>query len=408
VIAMGQFVYSAVDPSGRTLRGVMEADDERLVLARLHEQHYRVLSIQPKRRGLSLASLKELNRSKKVRLLELVLFSRQFATMIDAGIPILKSLDALETQAKNPTLREVIGTVRQDVKGGMSLADALSKHPHVFSKLYVNMVRAAEVGGILDQILDRLAQFLEKELEIRQKIKSAMMYPVLVLIFSVVMVFALFTFVLPRFKEIFASMNVKMPPATQLLFNLSDYAVAYWYIPPALLVGAFVFLKQYGKNPKGRYRIDLVKLRLPIIGDLVLKMSISRFARTFGVLIASGVSMMRSLEIVAETAGNSVLATAIDNARNGVREGQKLSTPLGASGLFPTMVTHMIDVGEETGRLSDMLVKVSDFYEKEVDATVKGLTSMIEPMLIIFLGVIVGFIAISVMTPIFTLVSSIN
>jgi len=405
---MGQFVYSAVDPSGRTLRGVMEADDERLVLARLHEQHYRVLSIQPKRRGLSLASLKELNRSKKVRLLELVLFSRQFATMIDAGIPILKSLDALETQAKNPTLREVIGTVRQDVKGGMSLADALSKHPHVFSKLYVNMVRAAEVGGILDQILDRLAQFLEKELEIRQKIKSAMMYPVLVLIFSVVMVFALFTFVLPRFKEIFASMNVKMPPATQLLFNLSDYAVAYWYIPPALLVGAFVFLKQYGKNPKGRYRIDLVKLRLPIIGDLVLKMSISRFARTFGVLIASGVSMMRSLEIVAETAGNSVLATAIDNARNGVREGQKLSTPLGASGLFPTMVTHMIDVGEETGRLSDMLVKVSDFYEKEVDATVKGLTSMIEPMLIIFLGVIVGFIAISVMTPIFTLVSSIN
>jgi len=234
------------------------------------------------------------------------------------------------------------------------------------------------------------------------------MYPVLVLIFSLVMVFALFTFVLPRFKEIFASMNVKMPPATQFLFSLSDYAVAYWYIPPALLIGGLVFVKQYGKNPKGRYQIDMVKLRLPIIGDLVLKMSISRFARTFGVLIASGVSMMRSLEIVAETAGNSVLAGAIDAARNGVREGQKLSTPLGASGLFPTMVTHMIDVGEETGRLSDMLVKVSDFYEKEVDATVKGLTSMIEPMLIIFLGVVVGFIAISVMTPIFTLVSNIN
>lgn len=405
---MPQFVYNAVDPSGRTLRGIMEADDERLVLAWLHEQHYHVLSVQPKRAGFSLAALKELNRSKKVKLLELVMFSRQFATMIDAGIPILKSLDALETQAKNPVLREVIGAVRQDVKGGMSLADALSKHPQVFSKLYVNMVRAAEVGGILDQILDRLAQFLEKEMEIRQKIKSAMMYPVLVLIFSMVMVFALFTFVLPRFKEIFASMNVKMPPATQFLFSLSDYAVAYWYIPPALLVGSFLFLKQYAKNPKGRYQIDLVKLRLPIIGDLVLKMSISRFARTFGVLIASGVSMMRSLEIVAETAGNSVLATAIDNARNGVREGQKLSAPLGASGLFPTMVTHMIDVGEETGRLSDMLVKVSDFYEKEVDATVKGLTSMIEPMLIIFLGVIVGFIAISVMTPIFTLVSNIN
>lgn len=405
---MPQFVYNAIDPSGRTLRGVMEADDEKLVLARLHEQQYHVLSVQPQRAGFSLAALKELNRSRRVKLLELVMFSRQFATMIDAGIPILKSLDALETQAKNPVLREVIGAIRQDVKGGMSLADALSKHPQVFSKLYVNMVRAAELGGILDQILDRLAQFLEKELEIRQKIKSAMMYPVLVLIFSMVMVFALFTFVLPRFKEIFASMNVKMPAATQFLFNLSDYAVAYWYIPPALVVGGFLFIKQYGKNPKGRLQIDLVKLRLPIIGDLVLKMSISRFARTFGVLIASGVSMMRSLEIVAETAGNSVLAKAIDDARNAVREGQKLSAPLGNSGLFPTMVTHMIDVGEETGRLSDMLVKVSDFYEKEVDATVKGLTSMIEPMLIIFLGVVVGFIAISVMTPIFTLVSSIN
>lgn len=405
---MAQFVYNAVDPSGRTLRGVMEADDERLVLTRLHEQNYHVLSVQPRRAGLSLNALKNLNRSNKIRLMELVMFSRQLATMIDAGIPILKSLDALQTQTKNQTLREIIGVVQQDVKGGSSLADALSKHPQAFSKLYVNMVRAAEAGGILDQILDRLSQFLEKELEVRQKIKSAMMYPVLVLIFSVFMTMALFMFVLPRFKEIFTSMNVKMPATTQFLFSLSDWAVAYWYIPPALLVGAIVFVKQYGKGPKGRYQIDLMKLKLPIIGDLVLKMSISRFARTFGVLIASGVPMMRSLEIVAETTGNSVLSLAIDNARIGVREGQKLSTPLGANGLLPTMVTHMIDVGEETGRLSDMLIKVSDFYEKEVDATVKGLTSMIEPLLIIFLGVVVGFIAISVMTPIFTLVSSIN
>jgi len=245
-------------------------------------------------------------------------------------------------------------------------------------------------------------------MEIRGKIKSAMMYPTIVLVFAFIMVAALLTFVLPKFKEIFSSMNVDMPPVTQALFDASDWFRAYWYVVILLgIVGSIAF-KQYDKTTKGHYNIDKIKLKLPIVGDLSLKLSISRFTRTFGTLIASGVPMMRSMEIIGETSGNAVLAEAVANARVSIREGAKISAPLASSGLFPAMVTHMIDVGEETGRLSEMLTKVSDFYDDEVDAMVKGLTSMIEPLLIVFMGVLVGFIAISVMTPIFKLVSSIH
>ncbi len=298
--------------------------------------------------------------------------------------------------------------VRKDVKDGATLTDALAKHPNVFNKLFVNMIRAAEIGGILDIILDRLAGFLEKEMEMKQKVKSAMMYPAIVLVFAFFIVIALFIFVLPRFKDIFSSMNVDMPPTTQFSVRRQRFRAS-------LLVddsgdggaAAFAFV-QYSKTIKGRYQIDKWKLKVPIVGELSLKVSVSRFTRTFGTLIASGVPMMRSMEIIGETSGNAVLAEAVNNARSSIREGQKISQPLAQSGLFPSMVTHMIDVGEETGRLSDMLVKVSDFYDNEVDAMIKGLTSLIEPMLIVFMGVVVGFIAISVMAPIFKLVSSIH
>jgi type IV pilus assembly protein PilC len=270
------------------------------------------------------------------------------------------------------------------------------------------MVKAAEVGGILDAILDRLAGFLEYEAEVRSKIKSAMMYPVLVLCFSVIMLFALFSFVLPKFKEIFVGMDVELPPITSALFAFGDFMNKFWWLFIAVFVGGFFGFKFWQRTPKGRYTIDTMKLRFPIVGELSLKMSVARFTRTFGVLLDSGVPVMRSLEIVGETLGNVVLTEAVDNVRIGIREGQKLSAPLAASGLFPSMVTTMIDVGEESGRLSEMLVKVGDFYDAEVENTVKGLTSMIEPMLIIFMGVIVAFIAISVMTPIFKLVNSVE
>lgn len=402
---MATFVYDAVDASGKSVKGKIEADNEQLVLSKLQDQHLHIVSVQESKGSLK---IQVSSKTGKVKLQSLVVFSRLFATMIDAGIPIIKCLDILESQTKEDVLKGVINSIRRDVKGGLTLTDAIAKHPNVFNKLYINMIRAAEIGGILDIILDRLAGFLEKEMEIKGKIKSAMMYPIIVLCFAGVMVVLLFMLVLPRFKEIFVSMQVSMPPVTQALFDMSDWVIKYWWVVLIMIVGGIVSFKQYNKTTKGRYNVDKLRIKVPIFGDLALKMAISRFARTFGTLIASGVPMMRSMEIIGETSGNAVLAEAITNARNAIREGAKISAPLANSGLFPTMVTHMVDIGEETGRLSDMLTKVADFYDNEVDAMVKGLTSMLEPMLIVFMGVVVGFIAISVMAPIFKLVTSIK
>lgn len=402
---MPRFAYNAVDASGRTIQGTLDAETEELVLQKLHDQQLHVTEIKTARGGAAKVAGKK---NGKVKLKHIVIFSRQFATMVDAGIPILRCLEILASQTKDPILRGAAGEICNDVKGGLTLNEAMAKHPNVFSKLYVNMIKAAELGGILDTILDRLAGFLEYEMEVKSKIKSAMMYPVLVLVFSMVMLFALFTFVLPRFKEIFAGMNVEIPPVTAFLFSIGDIFQAFWWVFIALGLGAFIGIKLWARTEKGGYQLDFMKLKVPVVGELVLKMSVARFARTFGTLINSGVPMLRALEIVGETSGNRVLTGAIEGARISIREGQKLSQPLTACGLFPTMVTHMIDIGEESGRLSEMLVKVGDFYDQEVEATVKGLTSMIEPMLIIFLGVVVGFIAISVMTPIFKLVNSVN
>jgi len=401
---MPLYAYTAIDPTGRIVRSTMDADNEQLVLSKLRDQSLHCTDIKKAKKAAASSSFGK----KKLKPRSIVVFSRQFATMIDAGIPILRCLDILVGQTKDQALKPALEMIVTDVKGGLTLAESMAKHPTVFNKLYVNMIRAAEIGGILDQILERLSGFLEYESEIRGKIKSAMMYPVLVLIFSQVMLFALFSFVLPKFKEIFTGMDVELPPVTAALFAIGDFMQKSWWVIILLVVGAIFGIKAYGKTPKGRYQLDYFKLKFPIIGELMLKMSVARFSRTFGTLISSGVPMLRSLEIVGETLGNQVLVGAIDNTRTSIREGQKLSAPLAASGLFPNMVTCMIDIGEESGRLSEMLVKVGDFYDQEVETTVKGLTSMIEPMLIIFMGVIVGFIAISVMTPIFKLVNSVK
>jgi type IV pilus assembly protein PilC len=380
----------------------MEADNEALVLNKLREQSMQIVEVRETKKK------KAPSRRGKMKLKNLVVFSRQFATMIDAGIPILRCLEILTSQTKDPVLKPALESVTLDVKSGLTLHDSMAKHPHVFNKLYANMIRAAELGGILDTILDRLSGFLEYESEVKSKIKGAMMYPVLVLAFSILMLFVLFSFVLPKFKEIFEGMNAELPPVTAALFAMGDFMQSKWWVIILLGVGVFFGLKAYARTPRGSYQVDFFKLKMPVVGELTLKMSIARFCRTFGTLISSGVPMMRSLEIVGETLNNRVLTEAIDETRACIREGQKLSEPLAASGLFPSMVTHMIDVGEESGRLSEMLVKVGDFYDNEVETTIKGLTSMIEPMLIIFLGVVVGFIAISVMTPIFKLVNSVQ
>jgi len=403
---MPLFGYEAVDNKGRTLKGAMEADSEQLVLAKLHEQGLHVVRVEQQREKTKLFG--GFGKPKKPKLQALVVFTRQFATMIDAGIPILRCLDILHTQTKDAALKNALDSVRKDVKSGMALNEAMEKHPLVFSDLFVNMIRAAEVAGILDQILDRLATFLEKDLEVRQKIKSAMMYPVMVLVFSFLVLVALFMFVLPKFKEIFASMNVEMPAMTKFLFSASDFLIGYWWALAGLAIGMVFVLKAYIRKPKGKYQYDWLKLRFPIFGELVLKLAVARFARTLGVLVSSGVPLMRTLEIVGQTSGNQVLAHAIEGTRQSIREGQPLSAPFAATGLFPAMVIHMMDIGEESGRLSEMMVKIADFYEQEVDATIKGLTSMIEPLLIVFLGGVVGFIAISIMMPMFKLINAIQ
>jgi type IV pilus assembly protein PilC len=401
------FTYEALDPQGRSVKGKIEADTEQVVLTKLHEQKFHVLGLAESKSSFATQAAA---RTQKVKLQSLVIFSRQFATMIDAGIAIIKCLDILEGQTKEESLKGIIVAIRKDVKGGLSLTDAISKHPHVFSRLYINMIRAAEIGGILDIILDRLAGFLEKEMEIKGKVKSAMMYPTIVLVFAGFIVSALFLFVLPRFEDIFSSMNVTMPPTTQALFDISNWLGPGhgWAIVLVGVISAIIAFKMYNRTEKGRYNVDRFLLKIPIFGDLTLKICISRFARTFGTLISAGVPMMRSMEIVGETSGNALLAEAVGNARTAIREGAKISQPLASSGLFPAMVTHMIDIGEETGRLSEMLSKVADFYDSEVEALVKGLTSLIEPILMVGMGVVVGFIAISIMAPIFKLVSSIH
>lgn len=400
---MPQFAYVAVDSTGKEIKSVLDAESESAVVGRLRELSLQVVEIRETKRKVQTGKARG-----KMKPKVLVVFSRQFATMIDAGIPILRCLEILSSQTKDPFMRPALEQITNDVKGGSTLNEAMAKHPIVFGKLYVNMVRAAEIGGILDVILDRLSGFLEYENEVRSKIKSAMMYPVLVICFSQLMLFVLFSFVLPKFKEIFTGMDVKLPFVTAALFAMGDFMAAYWWVILLALGGIVFGIKAYAKTPKGRHQTDYIKLKFPVIGELALKMSVARFCRTFGTLINSGVPMMRSLEIVGETLNNAVLTEAIDHTRNSIREGSKLSAPLAQSGLFPSMVTHMIDVGEESGRLSEMMVKVGDFYDAEVESTVKGLTSMIEPLLIIFLGLVVGFIAISVMTPVFTLVNGVK
>jgi type IV pilus assembly protein PilC len=336
------------------------------------------------------------------------MFSRQFATMIDAGLSVVKCLDILQKQTRNLRMKDVIGEVKRDVAGGMSLTEALQKHPRIFSSLYVNMIRSAEVGGILDTVLDRLATFLEKEQETRNKIKSAMTYPVVVFCFAMLMLVALLFFVLPKFKGIFETMGLDLPLTTRILLYSSDYMKTYWYVGLVVILGTIIGIKMFARTDRGRRSIDAMKLRLPIFGELMLKTSVSRFARTFGTLISSGVPVLRALEIVADTAGNRVISDTVVRARSSIKEGEKISTPLFGSKVFPVMVTQMIAVGEETGRLDQMLVKVANFYDDEVDATLKSLTSLIEPLMIVGLGVIVGFIAISVISPIYELVGSLG
>ncbi len=337
---------------------------------------------------------------------DIVIFTRQFGTMINAGLPLIQCLDILSTQAENKTLRKTLAEVKVSVEGGATFADSLKKHPKVFDELYVNMIHAGEVGGLLDTILSRLSKHIEKAMKLKATIKSAMVYPVVILGVSVVVIVVLMVWVIPTFESMFHEMSggkVGLPMPTQIVINISDFMQAY-VLHIAIGSGVLSFvLKRYYNTPKGRLLMDKIFLKVPVMGDLIRKSAVAKFTRTLGTLITSGVPLLDGLAITAKTAGNKVIEQVVLEARISISGGKTIAEPLSKGEVFPRMVTHMIAVGETTGALDTMLGKIADFYEEEVDTAVGTLTSLLEPMMMVFLGVVIGFIVIAMYLPIFTM-----
>lgn len=394
---MNSYQYSAKDIKGQTVTGTIQAESEAEVADILHKKDLVVVSIGAARS----ASVKSVVGDKKVKLEDLVIFSRQLATMIDAGIPLVNALGILSEQIENENLRGIIGNVKNDIEGGVSFCDALAKHPAVFSNLFVNMVKAGEASGMLNEILDRLATFMEKQAALNRKITSSLVYPAVVVCMAIAITTLLLLKVVPTFKGIFDSLGGTLPMPTRVLIFASDLLRKYFlYTIIAIAAGIYLF-KNYLKTEKGKYQFDKTVLKLPVFGPLLRKLAVAKFSRTFSTLVKSGVTVLNALEIVSKTSGNKVVEEAVVNCSKSVRNGEPISKPLAKSGVFPPMVTRMISVGEQTGQLEKMLSKIADFYDDQVDAAASALTSMIEPMVIAFLGVVIGGIVIALFLPIF-------
>jgi type IV pilus assembly protein PilC len=345
----------------------------------------------------------------KVKDKDIVIFTRQFATMIDAGLPLVQALDILSSQVENKTLGKTLSQVKVDVESGATYADALKKHPRIFSELYVNMVAAGEAGGILDTILNRLAAYIEKAMKLKKKVKGAMVYPAVVTAIAVLVIAVIMIFVVPTFSKMFAQLGGTLPLPTRIIINMSNFIAGIGGLLSAGAIVAFVvFLVQFRRTEKGKYITDRILLKLPIFGMLLNKVAVAKFTRTLGTLISSGVPILDGLDITAKTSGNKVIEYAIIDVRKGVVGGKTLAEPITKAQVFPPMVTHMIAVGESTGALDAMLAKIADFYDDEVDATVSNLTAMMEPLLMVFLGGTVGFIVVAMYLPIFKLITLIK
>jgi type IV pilus assembly protein PilC len=400
---MATFVYSGKTVSGEVRKGEVQAASLAQATASLRRQQVVPSAISQKKSGLAaLNDIKIPGLSKGIKTKDIVVFSRQFATMIDAGLPLVQCLDILASQQDNEEFKKVLLDIKGSVEGGSTFADALRKHPKVFDDLYVNLIAAGEVGGILDTILSRLSTFLEKAEKLKGKVKGALTYPVAVIVIACLVVTGLLLWVVPIFDDMFADFGQALPAPTQVVVKLSNFLQNYWYILIGGIVASVVGFKQSYKTQKGRYVIDKVFLKIPVFGDLIRKTAVARFTRTLGTMLSSGVPILEGLEIVAKTSGNVVIEEAIMKARTSLSQGKTLAEPLMETKVFPGMVTQMIAVGESTGALDAMLTKIADFYEDEVDAAVEALTSLIEPLLMmVFLGVVVGGLVIALYLPIF-------
>lgn len=396
---MAKYTYTATK-DGKTLTGTVEASSKAAANAALARQNIHPLTIkETKGRRLSLGG-------GRVKLKDLVVFTRQLSTMISAGVPLNRSLSTLQSQTENKYFNTVIAAVSHDIEGGMTMADALAKHPKVFNDIYVNMVRAGEAGGILEEILKRLAVQLEKDASMRKKIKSAMAYPIVIFSITIVAFFGIMIFIIPKIAKILEDLggpDAELPIYTQVMLGASDFMRSNVIIILIVAGLGIFFLRRYLKTPKGKYNFHKLLLNTPIIKGLVVKIALARFARTFASLMSAGVSVLDALEVTANAIGNKVIEKELKDAAKEVKNGKQLSEPLSRSKYFPAVVAQMLAIGEETGEIDTILIKVADFYEEEVEVVIDGLSSLIEPIMIVTLGAAVGLIAVSVMGPISSL-----
>ena len=402
------FAYKVRDREGKLIEGSLEGDSVELVVDKLKQMGFVPISVSSKdSAGLG----KNVNFSlggNRVSTREIAVFSRQFATMINSGLPLVRSISILAEQSDSVPLREVMLSTRQSIETGSSLSQALGAHPKVFNQLYVSMVRAGETGGVLDKVLLQLADTLEKQQELKRKVRSAMTYPVAVLGLVMLIVIAMLLFVVPKFQTLFAEQNAKLPLPTQLLVNASNFMRSSWYLVFAAIFGAVFGMKKWLAKPAGRNAFDAFKLRMPLFGSMFRKAALARYARTLAVLLDSGVNIIGALEITGDTVSNQVYKNATIEVQNAVEIGESMSGPMARTSLFPPMLVQMVNVGEETGNVDEMLGRVADFYESEVTAAVEGLTNMLEPILMGVLGVVVGGMVMALYLPMFDLVTHVK
>jgi type IV pilus assembly protein PilC len=402
---MPLFKYEGRNRAGAAQKGVIEAADQATAVAQLRRQGVLGASIKPKSRDIE---FKIPGFAPGVSEKDLVTFTRQFATMIDAGLPLVQCLEILGSQTENKTFGQIIGRVRADVEQGSTFAEALRKHPKAYPELYVNMVAAGEAGGILDTILNRLATYIEKSMALKKKVKGAMVYPAVVITVAVAVVFLMLLFVIPTFEKMFQDFGGTLPAVTQSVIDLSKFIQSFWWAIIGGLIALIVGLRRYRATENGKRQTDAMALKLPIVGVIVRKVAVAKFTRTLGTLITSGVPILDGLDIVARTAGNKIIEEAILKTRQAISEGKTIAEPLQQTGVFPPMVVQMIGVGESAGALDTMLSKIADFYDDEVDAAVAALSSMLEPVIMVFLGVVLGYIVVAMYLPIFKLAGTIS
>ncbi len=403
---MTNFKYAAKDRDGKNVTGILDAVDRNAAIGMLRKRDLVIISLDESRSGFNLSAV--FKSKKRIKLEDLVIFSRQLATMVDAGIPLVSALDILGEQIENKTFSACIIEIRNEVEAGSSLSEALARHKSVFSQLFVNMVKAGESSGMLDEILDRLALYLEKTNSLQRKIKSALVYPAVVSSMALAITLVLLLKVIPVFKGIFAGFGAQLPRPTMILIMISDTLQKYFLICASIIIAIGFAVARYVRTEKGKLQFDTLLLHLPVFGILFTKVAVSKFTRTLSTLIRSGVPILSALEIVGKTSGNALVEHAIDNVRANVREGESVAEPLARSKIFPPMVTRMVAVGEQTGELEKMLSKIADFYDEQVDAAVTALTSMMEPFIIAFLGIVIGSIVICMFLPIFKITSIVS